>query len=373
MAARNMTRSSTVALLIASLVSLSVSASAADCPSVGAIRWDAWYGADTGPSRAVEQSLGPAKWHHRLPTCARALNDNVVKIDCGSAQEMAVEIDQAKQAGLEYWAFDVYPEGDPMSGGLNAYLASPAKSKLNFAILSEFSKWQGRSGYRKVLTRYVNLMKDPSYEKVSDGRPLMFIAFINDAAMEKEFGGRSQTASAIGELRDMAKSAGLKNPYIVLLDGNVEKARGLIHDLGLESISAYSVADNSVKNGQYRQLADMAEAFWARASSAGLGVVPIAMAGWDRRPRVMKPVPWEAPPESSDQIEHFYNAPTPEELSAHVAAAMRWAKHSTSAHTVLIYAWNEFDEGGYIAPTVGAGTTRLDAVHKAVASVCSDR
>jgi len=29
-----------------------------------------------------------------------------------------------------------------------------------------------------------------------------------------------------------------------------------------------------------------------------------------------------------------------------------------------MYAWNEFDEGGWICPTLGNNTSRLDAIRK---------
>ena len=32
------------------------------------------------------------------------------------------------------------------------------------------------------------------------------------------------------------------------------------------------------------------------------------------------------------------------------------------ARSVLIYAWNEYDEGGWIAPMLDDGTARLDAI-----------
>jgi hypothetical protein len=34
------------------------------------------------------------------------------------------------------------------------------------------------------------------------------------------------------------------------------------------------------------------------------------------------------------------------------------------ANTVLIYAWNETDEGGWLHPTLAEGTARLDAIKK---------
>ena len=43
-----------------------VSRSAAARPMVGAIRWDAWYGRGS-PVSEVEKTLGPKKYHFRLP------------------------------------------------------------------------------------------------------------------------------------------------------------------------------------------------------------------------------------------------------------------------------------------------------------------
>jgi hypothetical protein len=43
----------------------------ADCPLVGAIRWDAWHGDLGEPGRVVQQTLAPAKYHFRLPWFAQ--------------------------------------------------------------------------------------------------------------------------------------------------------------------------------------------------------------------------------------------------------------------------------------------------------------
>ncbi len=33
-------------------------------------------------------------------------------------------------------------------------------------------------------------------------------------------------------------------------------------------------------------------------------------------------------------------------------------------NAVIIYAWNEFDEGGWLCPTLYGGTERLDAIRE---------
>ncbi|HPU98575.1 MAG TPA: hypothetical protein PLO53_11560, partial [Candidatus Hydrogenedentes bacterium] len=86
-----------------------------------------------------------------------------------------------------------------------------------------------------------------------------------------------------------------------------------------------------------------------------------ATAGWDMRPRVETPVPWV----KGGDIEQYYATPAPEELAEHVAKAVAWCQNhpdAAPARTVLIYAWNEFDEGGWICPTLSESTARLDAL-----------
>ena len=48
-------------------------------PTVGAIRWDGWYGTG-GVVKAVEASLGPPKYHFRLPWFARVVGADKVSI-----------------------------------------------------------------------------------------------------------------------------------------------------------------------------------------------------------------------------------------------------------------------------------------------------
>jgi hypothetical protein len=57
----------------------------------------------------------------------------------------------------------------------------------------------------------------------------------------------------------------------------------------------------------------------------------------------------------------------PEEVAAHVAAGLEWVRQHPGmcpANTVIIYAWNELSEGGWIVPTLDEGTARLDAIQR---------
>jgi hypothetical protein len=86
------------------------------------------------------------------------------------------------------------------------------------------------------------------------------------------------------------------------------------------------------------------------------------MAGWDRRPRVENPVPWE---NFGGTMDKYYETATPEEVATHVHTAVKWTQRHAAdcpAQAVIIYAWNEFDEGGWLCPTLTEGDARVQAL-----------
>ena len=90
-------------------------------------------------------------------------------------------------------------------------------------------------------------------------------------------------------------------------------------------------------------------------------MVPLATAGWDPRPRIETPTPWH----DYGSAAYYHAPPTPQELAQHLQAALDWLKahpQTAVANAVLIYAWNEFDEGGWLATTLAEGAARLDAI-----------
>jgi hypothetical protein len=94
------------------------------------------------------------------------------------------------------------------------------------------------------------------------------------------------------------------------------------------------------------------------------------MAGWDRRPRVENPVPWECWQRPGAGLDRFYHPPRPEELAAHLRRALAWIERhprAAPARAALIYAWNENDEGGWLVPTYPFDAARLDALRGVLA------
>jgi hypothetical protein len=145
------------------------------------------------------------------------------------------------------------------------------------------------------------------------------------------------------------------------MDPNVTKANSYKAQFGADAISAYAI-QNAGKNSPYTDLMSFAQNFWNTAKNTGSNVIPTVMTGWDRRPRVQNPVPWETP---GGDITIFYQQATPQLIKTHLQNAISWVNGNTStdpANAILIYAWNENDEGGWLVPTLSEGTSRIAAL-----------
>ena len=148
----------------------------ADRPSVGAIRWDAWYDpADGAVARAVEVALGPATYHDRMPFFGRETGQDSVRIDGDLQAVIDREIVAASRAGLDYWAFMGYAPDDPMTNALNLYLASASCRQIAFCMIGSIANGGTRAHVSERTTHELALMKEDGYVRVLEGRPLYYL------------------------------------------------------------------------------------------------------------------------------------------------------------------------------------------------------
>jgi hypothetical protein len=320
---------------------------------VGAIRWDAWvgemptFGDETSENRVglvVERTLGPQRWHYRLPFFGVELGENQVQARGASQEIIDQEIAYASQAGLDYWAFVYYPPGSGLDTARNLYLSSEHRDEINFSLIYDSPGHFKEADSRQLLVDYFKL---PNYQKVLDGRPLLFV-----------FGNNGLSKEGIDLLRGDTLAAGLPTPYIVYMGWSPTEVKANLAAHGLDAGSAYAQPGN---NGQpFAELSRAAERGWDHDRRAGIKVVPWVTTGWDPRPRVENPTPWVTYPENQ-----WAEQATPEEIASHLLNALQWAARYpdvAEANVVLFYAWNEFDEGGWLCPTLFNGTDRLDAI-----------
>jgi glycosyl transferase family WbsX len=329
----------------------SVSADPPPAPLVGAIRWDAWHGDKGEPGKAVQQALGPKKWHYRLPFFAEVVSDDAVRFPGYTQEIVDREIAYAHDAGINYWAFMLYAPDDPMSEALSYYLASKQKQDVRFCGIG--------SPVSVAPERVVRLMADDAYVKVLNGRPLFYL-FCPDPRVAESAAARRW----LDEIRARARQANLNEPYLVIMGFDPAGNKRMAEAFGAGAVTSYSTS-NFTAGLPYADLARHAEHFWDRCRDTGCKVVPIVQTGDDRRPRVERPVPWEKDQKPGVGIERYHQQATPAELAEHLLHALQWVRqHPNDAepNAVIIYAWNENDEGGWLVPTLFEGPARLNAL-----------
>ncbi len=342
-----------------------------NAPIVGAIRWDAWYG-DGGATKALEASLGQPKYHFRLPWFARVLGEDKVSINGDSQAVVEQEIDYAAKAGLNYWAFlDYCDEASDMHIALNRYRAAKDKKRIRYCFVEEGPRLDGVG--TAAWKRLVEHFRHPDYQTVLDGRPLVFMFVKTEKLAKAEW----------DELKRQTIAAGLKAPYLVLMGWNPEQDAKDMAALGFDAISAYARGGSySMTQPSYaEQCALVRRDRWEKCRALRIPSVTFASAGWDTRPRNERPPPWctwvtatpdKTPPAQQNPLLDSVTA-TLDELAAHIREALEWTKANRDlnpANAVIIYGWNENDEGGWLLPTLGTDgrpdETRINAVGNAL-------
>jgi hypothetical protein len=104
----------------------------------------------------------------------------------------------------------------------------------------------------------------------------------------------------------------------------------------------------------------------------GYQQIPLVSAGTDGNPRLFTGVPWIT---DYGFYEKYFETPTAEELADNIQQALSFVEANNDydgnceANTILIYAWNENDEGGWIMPTLNTDGTVDDSRLKAIKQI----
>ena len=330
-------------------------------PIAGAIYWPGW----TENSKWAN-NLKPKEWNSRLPFYAK-FSQGKFEVRSDNQAVMDQEIKYAKDAGLDYFAFDF--SSDEKGTGLPLFLASKYKDEINFCVLLLGDNKKG--AWPDTVKYLVRLFAEPTYQKVIGGRPLVFRYYVE--RMAEEFGSARAAREALDYLRSETVKVGLKAPYIVAQMWNAQDGAKYADTMGFDALSAYSMSVDvetfQEKEYPYSRLAKINHDFWDACKGTGKEVIPIVNAGWDVRPRwwdkdLMKLYNGGEQP--------WFTAPTPSELANNIRDAIQWNRQNPAAgraNAVLIYAWNESDEGGWLVPTVSEGTGRIDAIKKVMSEL----
>ena len=232
--------------------------------------------------KEVERSLGPRRFHFRLPFFARVLADDKVRINGNALGVIEKEIAYAANAGLNYWAFVDYGDKGDLTIARRRYQAARDKHGLRFCFIEEGSRIDGQGS--RGWARLISFFQDPNYQTVLEGRPLLFLFGVRRRSAKKEF----------QELGDAAVAAGGKRPYLVLMGFNPRQDAKDMETLGFDAVSAYAAGGQYQGDmWSYSQLTEhVRRHYWDVCRRDRIPTITFATAGWDTRPRLEHPVSW---------------------------------------------------------------------------------
>ncbi len=337
-------------------------------PALGVIRWDGYNGGHFTQNQ--EFPFIKAEEHHwRAPWFARRTGDpeRPLSFNPEFKQEIVQEVtDQeiryAASCGFDFFAFCHFrkDKGDGWSlrNNLQAYLDSPLKPEINFALIcigehvgkgieGEESPENTWEDWRAYVREYIELMQEPTYQTVLDGRPLWGI--FGPSGLAKNLGdeehGVEELKPAIQYLRDEVQAAGLPDPYLVGMHAGGIWAAKYVDEAGLDAVSAYRGAfGGTVEGTLFGDLwGNIRSAFLENPDMGGPRKVVVPMlSGADQSPRN---------PDVPKYLE-----PEPGDLARLLGSAFDYAIENPDqceADAAWIYAWNEHSEGGFICPLMG--------------------
>lgn len=316
--------------------------------TIGAYYFDGWAGRN--------QLAGDAKepWARNAPThLSRRMIEEFPEREPiwgwrdDSLAIMERQIDLAADNGLAFFAFCWYwrddgrainkqaIKDDPLHTGLELYLKAKNNRRLKFCLLVANhggAEIKGAENWKQAAEFWMPYLKHPQHVTVG-GKPLVII--FSPGGGDKDGFARAQ---------DATRKAGLPGIAFAGCGGGALET-GYMPRTHYNVISGYTAGSEQHK---YAELVAANKGAWG--GSREQPYIPIVTAGWDKRP-------WEGPTGLKQGAGWYYPDRTPDQFAGFLRDAVTWMdKHpeqTTAERIVLIYAWNEFGEGGYIAPTKG--------------------
>jgi len=218
------------------------------------------------------------------------------------------------------------------------YLKAKNNHRLRFCLLvanHQGAEIRGTESWKQAAEFWMPYLKHPQYVTVG-GKPLVIV-----------FNPKGGDRDGFARLQEAARKAGLPGVAIAGCAGGALEM-GYTHRTHYNVIPGYAAGSEQHK---YEELVAASRAAWG--GSREQPYMPIVTAGWDKRP-------WEGPTglkRGDRSTGWYYPDRTPEQFAGSLRDASTWmeehSEQTTAERIVLIYAWNEFGEGGYVAPTKG--------------------
>lgn len=250
---------------------------------------------------------------------------------------MERQIDLAAKNGIDFFAFCWYWSDDmgsfnedavktnPRHVSLDLFMKAKNKHKMKFCIMianHSGASIQGEENWRKTIEYFSDTYFSDSQYLSVDNKPVVMYFL------------PQQAQPFVQTMKDVAASKGFDGLYSMCCGGYLPS---------FDAMTWYNTFESSNRSEAhvYSQLFTCIESKWKNLPNAAI-VNPMCSVGWDKRP-------WE-----SEENSVYYINKTPKLFLFHLKNAVDFVYSTDNPNPIImIYAWNEIGEGGYLIPTKG--------------------
>ncbi len=388
--------------------------------AIGAIYYSNWY---TTPSESNEfgynyweetnsqlntnkhnsaqeaRSLSLADYHFMSPFWSKVTNGTADVVNGATSHIEFVydedtwqkEMAYAYYAGINYMAYLGSTRGAFSGDPINWHIKNEGKLKYTYNGSEFIENTPGQEPVMQMcvmlqdsnqdIPLYISIMDEDYYYKI-DGSPVMY--FFDSGVTTSTVG--EMVHDQIAYVRKKAALAGINDVYMIQTGTTSANATSIVNgdttNNGLGNANAISwytfdasstgQTFSSYKTAALNSIKTVIN--YTIAENYG-SVIPTFSLGRYQKPRIDTPVTWiskwgtPAKPYGG----RYTKEPTAAEITAGLLDVLNYNKQNYStfkANNVLMFAWNEFTEGGWICPTYGDGsapnTSHLEAVKSAI-------
>lgn len=293
---------------------------------------------------------------------------------------MQGQIDEAANADISFFCFCWYfPNSGktnytntPLNNAVKLFMQAPNNNRMNFSIMATNHQgfFIGPKDWPVVTKAWLSIFQHPRYLKVNN-KP--FLSFFSEQTLLKTFGSTGNVRKAFDSLRSLAKNAGLNGVSIAVCIPNanpkdIDDAKAC----GFDFITGYNSHGYGFKwNWQKKKYEAPIDSLisgnvilWNQFSKIStLPYIPNITLNWDPRP-------WAT---SNNIYTHSpsYTGYSANSIYSSVKSVVNWIKQhpqatNSSDPVAIMYAWNEYGEGGWLTPSVKLGDSYLKAVKRAL-------
>ena len=314
---------------------------------IGAYYFDGW----TGKTKHIRETFN--NFPERKPIWGSFVTS--------TPELMKEQIDLAADAGLDFfsfcWYFDHKNNSDdpPMNNALKLYLRSPNRSRLRFYLM--VANHQGYyidpQNWDRIKKYWIQAIKEPEYLTVN-GKPLL--VFFEYRKMLENFGSKQALRQALMNLKDEAKKEGVKGLTIGVSVWPGAPLQEAV-DCGFDLITGYNYHEAGLDGllTPIQRMTDAEYKVWEGLKTPRLPYIPVATLNWDLRP-------WS---DSADREKRLVGYGEQSVMHS-VASLKKWLLENngfgTKERIGILYAWNEYGEGGWLTPSLPMKDSLLNGV-----------